>query len=160
VNSAFNDFTPSPVEDDSTGETVLYFSSNRPGGPGATDIYSSTMDIGGVFGHVTVVWELSTAVDDLRPNVRKDGLEIFFDSNRPGSLGGSSDLWTPIRASTTDPWSSPTNLGSAVNTTATEGRASLSFDGRRLYFMSAKPGGSGGLDLYVTTRTKLEGSAR
>lgn len=153
INSPSNDFTPSPWEDESTGRAVLYFSSNRPGGPGGTDIYYATSEDEGVFGVAAIDWSLSTSSDDQRPHVRKDGLEIFFDSNRPGSLG--ADLWTSTRADTADPWSPATNLGATVNSSATEGRPSLSFDGRTLYFMSSRPGGSGGIDLYVTDRSKV-----
>lgn len=152
VNSPSNDFTPSLWENESTGQTVLYFSSNQPGGPGGTDIYYATADDEGVFGVAAIDWSLTTSSDDQRPNVRKDGLEIFFDSNRPGSLG--ADLWTATRADTADPWSPATNLA-AVNSSATEGRPSLSFDSRTLYFMSSRPGGSGGIDLYMTDRSKV-----
>ena len=157
VNSPSHDFTPSLLEDEVTGETVLYFSSNRPGGPGGTDIYSSVLDPSRTFGLAAIDLYLNTSLDDQRPNVRKDGLEIFFDSNRPDGQG-SSDLWTSTRTSTTDPWSAPVNLGAGVNSTVVEGRPFLSFDGRTLYFMSSRPGGSGGIDLYVTTRTKTRGS--
>ena len=64
-----------------------------------------------------------------------------------------------MRESTSDAWSSPTNLGPVVNSEAVEGRPSLSFDATTLYFMSSRPGGSGGIDLYVTTRSKLRGRA-
>lgn len=153
VNSPSNDFTPSLFEDETTGETILYFSSNRPGGPGGIDIYASTLEPDGIFGPAVLDWALSTVADDQRPNVRKDGLEIFFDSNRFGSLNGSADLWTSTRENTTDPWSPPTNV-TPVNSVATEGRPSLSFDGRTLYFMSSRIGGYGGIDLYRATRTK------
>lgn len=153
VNSPSNDFTPSLFEDEAAGETILYFSSNRPGGPGGTDIYSSMLESSGTFGPAILDWALSTDADDQRPNVRKDGLEIFFDSNRSGSLNGSADLWTSTRANTADPWSPPTNL-TPVNSAAVEGRPSLSFDGQTLYFMSSRIGGYGGIDLYRATRTK------
>jgi hypothetical protein len=153
VNSSFNDFTPSLFEDEHSHEIVLYFSSNRPGGAGGADIYSSTLDASGEFGPATIDMSLSTSADDQRPNVRKDGLEIFFDSTRPGSLNGVSDLWTSTRASASDAWSPPVSV-SELNTTAVEGRPYLSFDGLTLYFMSARPGGSGGLDVWSATRTK------
>ena len=153
VNSSSNDFTPSLFEDEATGEMILYFSSNRPGGPGGTDIYSSTLDSSGNFGLAMLDWALSTVADDQRPNVRKDGLEIFFDSNRSGSLGGSADLWMSTRTNTTDPWSPPVNI-TQVNSGATEGRPSLSFDGQSLYFMSSRAGGFGGIDIYRAARTK------
>jgi Tol biopolymer transport system component len=153
VNSPSNDFTPSLFEDEATSETIVYFSSNRPGGPGGTDIYWSMLESSGTFGPANLDWALSTAADDQRPNVRKDGLEIFFDSNRPSSLSGSADLWTSTRTSTTDPWAPPTNI-TPLNSAATEGRPSLSFDGQMLYFMSSRIGGYGGIDLYRATRTK------
>jgi hypothetical protein len=90
------------------------------------------------------------------PNVRKDGLEIVFNSNRPGStLNGagvpSQDVYSATRVSTADPWSTPVNLGPAVNTGGNETRSSLSGDGERLHF------GRDG-DIYVSVRTKVAGN--
>ena len=94
---------------------------------------------------------LNTASNDFRPNLRRDGLEVFFDSNRSGGIGGL-DLWMSTRASTSDPWSSPTNLGANVNSVANDLRASLSWDGTTLYFGSTRAGGEGSQDVYVTER--------
>ena len=65
-------------------------------------------------------------------------------------------MWVLSRASTADPWSSPTNLVD-VNSPSEEVAATLSFDGTALYFFSNRPGTLGGFDLYVSTRTKLKG---
>jgi Tol biopolymer transport system component len=156
VNSPANDFTATFFEDEASDQDVLYFSSNRAGGLGGTDIYATSGEEGGAFGLPVLVMELSTTLDDQRPNVRKDGLEMFFDSNRTGTLG-TGDLWVSTRASQADPWSIPINMGPAVNSASVEGRPTLSFDGTTLYFMSNIAGGAGGLDLYVTTRTKRTG---
>ncbi|HEU0237362.1 MAG TPA: hypothetical protein VFR14_13060 [Candidatus Limnocylindrales bacterium] len=142
VNSGANEASPSLLE------TELYFSSTRVGGLG--DIYVSAFN-GSGFGAPAVVAALSSAQDDFRPNVRRDGLEIFFDSNRPGGLGGL-DIWTSTRASTADSWSSPTNLGGAVNSSVNDLRPSLSWNGSALYFGSVRAGGEGSQDIYVTTR--------
>jgi hypothetical protein len=155
VNSADNDFTPTLFEDEATGQTTLYFSSDRPGGPGLVDIYSSVV-AGDNFEWALLVPELSTAAIDERPNVRKDGLEIFFDSNRPGSLG-STDLWVATRESTSVPWSVPVNLGPQVNSSSAETRPALSFDGLTLYFGSSRPLGRGSSDIYMSTRSKVHG---
>ena len=80
------------------------------------------------------------------PNVRKDGLEIVFNSNRPGGYGGQ-DVYTAVRVSTADPWSAPVNLGPNVNTAGNETRSSLSWDGTRLHF------GRDG-DILVSTRSR------
>ena len=46
----------------------------------------------------------------------------------------------------------PTNLGPTVNSSAREFNASISADGLSLFFISNRPGGVGGLDIWVTTR--------
>lgn len=148
INSAAGEASPSLTD------TELYFSSTRLGG--LSDVYVSAFD-GTWFGVPALAAGLNTAQDDFRPNVRRDGLEIFFDSNRPGGVGGL-DIWTATRASTSDPWSTPTNPGSNVNSAANDLRASLSWDATTLYFGSTRAGGEGSQDLYVTTRPKLMGS--
>jgi hypothetical protein len=136
------EFGPSLVETDEG--TFLFFSSDGFEVGGDQDIYMSRRAADGSFGAPTLVAELSTAAHDFMPNVRKDGLEIVFNSNRPGGLGGQ-DVYTSTRASTSDPWSAPVNLGGAVNTAGNETRSSLSWDGERLHF------GRDG-EIYVSTR--------
>jgi hypothetical protein len=156
-NSTVNDITPSLFEDDDE-ITHLYFSSNRPGGAGGSDIYDSLLQPDGTFGQGTNVNELNTSANDLRPNVRgRDGREIFFESNRPGTLG-LTDLYTATRESNLDPWSTPSSLGPVVNSAFIESRASLNWDGTELYFGSDRPGGFGGQDVYVTRRTRIRGN--
>ncbi len=46
----------------------------------------------------------------------------------------------------------PTNLGPTVNSSASDGSPHISPDGLSFYFQSGRPGGSGGGDLWVTTR--------
>lgn len=143
VNSPGDEAGPSLLE------TELYFSSTLVVG-GLGDIYVSPVD-GDSFGAPVLAAGLNSAQNDFRPNVRRDGLEVFFDSNRSGTLGGL-DLWTSTRASTSDPWETPTNLGPDVNSSANDLRPSLSWDGTTLYFGSLRVGGEGSSDLYVTTR--------
>lgn len=163
VNSSFNENLSAQFEDDATGTIMLYFNSNRSGGPGLTDIYASTLQADETFGPAILVEELSTPFSDAGPFLRRDGLELFVasgsgpaDSPRPGTFG-LFDLWVSTRASTAEPWSIPVNLGPAINTAADEARASLSFDGTTLYIISGRPGGFGGLDIWVSTRSKLTG---
>lgn len=143
VNSSAGEAGPSYFEAD--GRAFLYFSS----GP---DIYASEQASNGSWGSAAPVTELNSASGDFRPNVRKDGLEIVFDSNRTGTYG-LQDLYTATRESVNDPWSTPTNLGNVVNTTASEVRGSFSWDASVLYF-GRNPGPVGSMDLYFTTRTR------
>jgi len=129
------EFGPSLVE--TAQGTFLYFSSSGYGGD--QNIYASQMRADGTFEPATAVTELNTTSDDFMPNVRKDGREIVFNSNRTvGVLGvdrfGGQDVYTSSRASTSEPWSSPVNVGSNVNTAGNETRSSLSWDGSRLHF--------------------------
>jgi Tol biopolymer transport system component len=152
VNSAFNDQGGGYFENDEGGAPLLFFGSDRPGGPGFNDIYVSQLLPTGSFGPANLVAELSGAADDLRPSVRFDGLEVFFFSNRPGSLG--SDLWTATRETVFDIWSNVENLGTVVNSSANDMHPYIAPDRRTLYFASNRAGGLGLQDLYVTTRTR------
>jgi len=133
------------------GKKQLYFSrsSVTPNVPG--EIYVSERQNGARFGPATAVSELNDATaNDIQPNVRADGLEVVFSSNRSGTLG-AQDIWVATRATLTDRWSASVNLGSEVNTSAAESRPSLSKDGNQLLFGRA-PGPEGSSDIYVTTR--------
>ena len=148
ANSAANEASPFPLPEAGRGP-VLYFSSTRSGN---SDIYVTGEGIAGYTQPEPVV-ELNTAAQDGHPNLRRDGLEIFFFSTRPGTLG-AQDLYSSTRESTSDPWSTPVNLGPDVNSTAADTRPSLSWDGTELYFGSTRTGGGaeGDSDHYVTTR--------
>ncbi len=174
VNSAANEAAPTLFEDDHTGVTTLYFASDRPNGLGGTDIYASTLQEDESFGPAALVEELSSSANDANPSVRRDGLEMYLNSNRAGSIlnplnNPSVDIWVSTRASTSDPWSQPVNadpLGFlGLNTNKHEGGPELSFDGTTLYFHAAQRPGNVGvgcpnlgtclLNIWVTTREKL-----
>jgi hypothetical protein len=146
VNSALGEAGPSYFEVD--GRAYLYFSS----GP---QIMASAKQADGSFGPASPVAELNSSDGDFRPNVRRGGLEVVFDSNRPGTLGGQ-DLYFSTRASASEPWTVPVNAGTAVNTTAMETRGSFSWDGLRLYF-GRSPGPEGGSDIFLSTRMRGRG---
>ena len=133
------------------GRKFLYFSRSSITPSVAGEIFVSTRQGSSRFGTATAVTELNDATaNDIQPNVRDDGLEVVFTSNRSGTVGGQ-DLWSATRAQIGDSWSSPVNLGSAVNSGAAETRPSLSRDGKQLLFGRA-PGPEGSSDIYVTTR--------
>jgi hypothetical protein len=158
VNSSGQEASPYLLKHDRTDRMLLYFSSNRAGGftetgPPDIDIYVSQLTLFG-FGPPQLVPGLNTSANDARPNLRSDGLEIVFDSNRPGTLGGQ-DVYAASRTSVSERWSEPVNLGPTVNTPAMETRASLSWDGTTLYFGSNRPGGEGTTDIYFATRARV-----
>jgi WD40-like Beta Propeller Repeat len=157
LNTPFNEFGPTGYEDDETGDFVLYFTSDRPGGPGGPDIYMSRTASDGTLLPPTLVAELSTSAQDLFANVRKDGRELFLSSDRAGTLGGL-DFWVAKRKSTLDPWGVPENLGPIVNSTAFEQRPAISWDARTLIFTTNRTDGNfGNFDIYETNRTRVTG---
>jgi hypothetical protein len=153
-NSALDEQGPSYVQG------RLYFSRSSPTVPG--DLYFSEKQGDMSFGPAAAVAELNdAAANDIQPNVRKDGREIVFSSNRAGGIGGQ-DIWSATRANVNAPWSTPVNLGPNVNTGFGESRPSLSWDAEQLLFGRAGPagtaeGGTGMSDIYVTTRAKSKG---
>ena len=158
LNTSADEFGPWGFEEEGTDKLTLFLNSNRPGGPGGYDIYSSILLPDGTFSTPALVQELSSSANDTFPVVRRDGLELFLISNRTAADAvGGLDVWVSTRASTSAPWSTPVNLGPTVNSTANENRAAISFDGTYMIFHSNRPGGSGGFDLYETRRRRVRG---
>ena len=124
-----------------------------PGGPGS--IFVSEQAADGSFGPAVLVLELSGLGNTPRPSIRHDGLEIFFDSERPG-IPNSQDLWVATRETVFDAWSAPINLGSPLNFELVDVQPYISSDRETLFFASNRPNG-GPTDLYMSTRTKLSG---
>jgi Tol biopolymer transport system component len=149
INTSFNDAGPSSVR--VSGKEFLFFNSNRPAAFAAANIWMSVRQKDGSFATPVLVAELNSNVAEARPAVRRDGREVFFYSNRPGSVG-TFDLWTSTRESVKAAWSTPTNLGAVVNSTFVDQQPAISRDARTLFFGSDRPGGFGAWDLYMSTR--------
>lgn len=148
VNTAANEQAANYLQSAEDGPGNLYF--NRAG-----DIYYAPVTRDGeTRGPALLVPELSDPASfDQHATVRKDGREIFFASfNRTGGLG-AFDLWTSTRRSVHEPWTAPVNMGAPLNTTVNDQQPSLSSDARTLLFTSDRPGGLGGNDLWISTRT-------
>ena len=153
VNTATNDQAPMYLQSAEDGVANLYF--NR--GINAlqqSDIYLAAVTRDGeTRGPAELVSALSVPnANDAAVTIRADGRELMFWSTRPGGLGGA-DLWVSTRQNVHDPWSPPTNLGAPLNSASDDVTPNLSFDGRTLIFGSNRPGGSGGNDLWMSTRT-------
>jgi ribosomal protein L24E len=98
---------------------------------------------------------LNSAGDEFSASLSPNGRSIYFSSDRtdlPGAQGGN-DIWVSRRGCAHCPWGTPVNLGPTFNSTVGEGNVSFSNDGRVMFFNSAKPGGFGRSDIYVSRRT-------
>ncbi len=153
VNTATAENAPMYLQSAEDGMANLYF--NR--GINAlqqADIYVAAVTRDGeTRGPAEPVSELNVPnANDAAATIRADGRELMFWSTRAGGLGGV-DLWVSTRQTVHDPWSPPANLGTPLNSPFDDLTPNLSFDGRTLIFGSNRPRGSGGNDLWMSTRT-------
>ena len=88
---------------------IIYFSSNKPGGFGGTDIYRSELVDGQWQKPVNAGPEINTAGNELFPSLDMHGI-LYFSSDGHGGLGGLEILQVdPTQAA------SPVNLGHPIN---------------------------------------------
>ncbi len=143
VNSRYLETTASLTPD---GKTI-YFSSNRPGGYGGLDIYSSTFQSNGTWSKpVNLGPTINTKYDEEGPFIHPGQSMLFFSSNRPESIGGWDIFKTVYEEGK---WLDPQNMGYPINTTANDNYFTLIADGSRGYFSSDRKGSTGGSDIYV-----------
>lgn len=131
VNSPYADTGPCISADG----LALYFASDRPGGYGNFDIWVTTRKT--TQGPWEEPFNLGMPVNgptyDNHPAISPDGLTLYLDSARE-FWPGIYDLYVAERASATDAWSTPVNMGQAVNTSCNELSPSVSGDGLILCF--------------------------
>lgn len=99
--------------------------------------------------------EFNTAALDGCPFVSRDGKTFFMASTRPGGVGGI-DIWVSTRENENDTWGDPVNVGEPINSEQNDFCPTISRDGHQFFFVSNRPGGCGGTDIY-TTRFRGDG---
>ena len=123
-----------------------FWASNRPGGFGDNDIWTSRK--------VDGIWQ---AAVNLGPNVNSpysehhalpspDGKSLYVTSGRPGGFGGE-DIYVTTRDHT-GTWGPMVNLGPLVNSDKDDRCPSLTPDSRFFLFDSERPGGYGSKDIW------------
>ena len=120
----------------------------------AYDIYETRREVGEGW-RAPAKPAFATAWSNADPHISPDGRTLFFISNRPGpgdSLASKTyDIWT-ASLEAGGKWSEPHRLGPPISLPGwDEWSPSVAANGN-LYFGSDRPGGSGGLDLYVARR--------
>jgi len=124
----------------------MYFNSGRSGGLGgwAGDIWLTTRTSPEEpWAEPINLSVLNSTDSEVFTCLSSDGRTLFLDSDRPRG-SGDFDIWLSRRQTLQDAWSTPTNLGSTINTPHFDGLGALASDGRTLYFGSTRPGGLGG----------------
>jgi hypothetical protein len=95
LNTTSDDYNPTVSADG----LDIFFSSNRPGGPGGLDIYTAHRPaLDQPFGPATLVGELSTSLDDCCVRLSLDGTTMYFNSSTNIVGGSNADLDTATRS--------------------------------------------------------------
>lgn len=150
INSEFADFSPVISVD----ENALFFTSRRlradssnenviddATGEYFEDIYVSYKNREGKWQEPELL-NINTDAHTATVNVSADGQTLFMYKD---DAGVGSLLQSKLVGET---WSEPELLGSNINSSSWESHAALTADGNTMYFVSDRPGGFGGRDIY------------
>ena len=134
------EMVPAPVSTDVAesyptvvADGSLYFSSNRPGGFGGSDIWRAPRLADGRFGTpVNVGSPPNSSAGEGDTFAAPDEQYLIFASGRAGGFG-RGDLYVSFRKDDGN-WGPPLNLGPTINTADTEFCPMVTPDGRYLFF--------------------------
>lgn len=149
VNSSFPDYSPVLSLDEST----IIFTSRREGSTGGKkdtdgkyfeDIYIAyySTDKKSWVNMRKIGANINSSGHEASISMSLDGTQLFIykDDNGDGNIY--------VSYFKNDDWTAPEKLNSTVNSKSWETHACLSPDGNTLYFVSNKPGGYGGRDIW------------
>lgn len=129
-----SEFTEIRLAASPDGQTLLWGSTDRPGGPGGWNIWMSRRS--GTTWSAPVPAPFDSDANDFDPAFTPDGKLVYFFSNRPGGAGGD-DIYRV--AVTGERFGDVEHLGPEINTPGDEWAPSPSPDGRSLLFASNQP---------------------
>lgn len=113
------------------------------------DLYVANRDSSGVWGNpVSISTKINSPYNEGACSISADGRMLIFTACNGRNGFGNCDLYVARKSG--DEWNKPVNMGGEVNSPSWEAQPTLSADGRTLYFVSNRPGGNGGKDIWVS----------
>jgi outer membrane protein OmpA-like peptidoglycan-associated protein len=95
---------------------TLYFTSNRTGGKGGMDIYTSSLAENGEWSEPVNLGDvINTPLNEETPFLSSDGKTLYFSSQGHSSIGGYDVFTSKLQANKS--WSAPEALPYPINTT-------------------------------------------
>ena len=139
----------------STDGNTIYFTSDKPGGTGGTDIWKTTKSGASWTTPICLGAEVNTEGDEMFPFIGVDGTFAFSSDGHPG-LGGHDILIGSMGGD--GKVKGVKNPGAPLNSGHDD--FALALDGSLLsgYFTSDRPGGKGGDDIYALALTRPLGN--
>ncbi len=147
VNTNLNEGAQNISQD---GQLLVFTGCNYPEGEGSCDLYYSVRTNTGWSEAKNLGTSINTEFWESSPSLSPDKKDLYFSSNRPGGFGGK-DIWVSHRLPN-GKWSTPENLGEAVNTSGDEGCPFMHADNQTLYFNSNGHTGYGMTDLFYSKK--------
>lgn len=130
----------------------LYFTSDKPGGFGGSDIYRAILQENGKYGNIENLGEvINTPYDEDAPQIHSDGKTLFFSSKGHTGLGGY-DIYSSVYLDEIQSWTEPRNIGYPINTPDDDIYFTLLSNGTKGFFTSYRNDSYGEKDIYMITR--------
>ena len=142
INSTESEYFPSLTID----SKELVFTRRLSGAN--EDFFTSTRDSDQWIKGRPIEGDVNTPENEGAQNISQDGQWLVFTGCNRTDGFGSCDIY--ISYHDKFGWTEATNLGGWVNSDQWESQPCLSPDKRELYFASRRPGGLGGIDIYVS----------
>lgn len=126
---------------------MLFFSSNRPGGFGGTDIWYCLLRTDGSWGEpINAGRSINTSDDEESPYIAADGNTLYFSSTGREGFGDADFFMSRFENGN---WTNPKNLGFPINSSSKELGLQIVDDEKTIIFSSARPGNNAGsMDIY------------
>jgi hypothetical protein len=144
INSRYRETHASMTND---GKQI-FFTSNRPGGLGGLDIWTSRLQDDGKWSKpVNLGDAINTAKDEESPNISGDGKVLYFSSEGRGGFGGF-DIFKSTRTQF-NTWTIAKNLGYPINSVGDDIFFTPIANTDKAFYSSYRYGSKGNSDIFL-----------
>ena len=152
INSEYTEYNPVV----STDQTVMAYTVLKPNNDKLTssqkyveEIYVSYRNIGGKWSAPQMI-PINSKFNVGTAGISPDGENMLIFV---GSANNTGSIYR-IKRESANEWSQPSPLNRGINSDYLESTASISPDGKTMYFASNRPGGYGGMDVYKAKKNR------